>query len=467
MTIFFVSLFFFFCWLESQADYPHTDEYQSLLSALGFPVYTPTLYVRFLSFFADFFPDFPSLVRFNFIASQCFLALCFFFYHLKKKISIGTNLVVTAILSMATINVALTRKMHFWAAGFFFLILFLADFFSGKKKNLFLVFSFLLLGFFRVEFFLSALAALFIWLSPHLDRRKKIGLLLAGTFVVVSAIAQFGYGMKELLRESFHLEGNPDVVEIAATWAKLFFSNMGLHLFYSVTSLMATFRMYFFTLSLALLLLFPLVDNFKGNALRTKQIFLNEIFPYWLPASCALFSIRFIDFYVITTFVFLMSTLAFLLNSKKSKVAAWITLGLVLSAFFVRRPDFKESAYINFPSYLRGGTVHRQTFDLISRLEMKPGIEPYKILFNQYVAGVLPYENREYFQFADLKKLCVKGTLAFDIVLLPGKWFTVPEQDLLESCVYPSLSPMKHIKIAPGYDLYVSSRITSEKMPLK
>lgn len=470
-VVFFIAILFFLFWLEPFSDFPHTDEYQSLLSALGFPVYTPDFYVKWLSLFSWMVPDFQKLVKTNFIASHFFLALTFFLFHARKGISLPTNLTVTTVLVLSTINVALTRKMHFWAAGFFFFILFLSENLEGKKKNIFLIFSLTLLGFFRREFLFCAVAAAALFVGHSLGRKGKWALFFAGGAAAVAGILFFGYGMRELIVESFHLQGeNFNLWTVSLMWSKLFWSNAGLHLYYSLTSLVSTLRLYFPGVAGAFFILIVLavkdkriLQNFKD----AKQNFLSCYVPFLLPAFLAIYSVRFMDFYVITTFVFLLSLMAFLLNSHSSikPVPAYFFLSiLLLPAFFLMHPDLIRSADINFPTYRRGEMVHRKVFDLIEKLEVKPGEAHYKILFNQYVAGVLPFEGREYFQFSDLKEHCQSE---FDIVLLPGKWFIVPEQGLLQKCVLPRLATFRHVKIAPGYDLYLSPRISHEKFPLK
>lgn len=465
---FFTALVFFLLWLEPFSDFPHTDEYQSLLSALGFPVYTPDLYVRWLSLFSWFSPDFQSLVKTNFIASHFFLALTFFLFHSKKKIAMATNLTMTALLTLSTINVALTRKMHFWAAGFFFLILFFSETLEGKRKNIFIVCGLTTLGFFRREFFLCAALAGALMAGHSFGKKGKLILLAAGSAIAFSGIFFFGYGMKELLIESFQLQGKSfDLFSFILMWTRLFFTNAGLHIYYSFSSIASTVLLYFPGLAMAVTLLVFLVIKEKRllqNLKEVKKIFLFIYLPLLFPALFALYSVRFMDFYVITTFVFILSLLSFLLNSRTSLLTAAFTWAVIIPAFFLMLPDLKESADINFPTYRRGELVHRKVFELIEKLDVKPGDTHYKILFNQYVAGVLPFEGRDYFMFSDLKEHC---QAEFDIVLLPGKWFIVPEQNLLRNCILPRLGTFRHVKIAPGYGLYLSSRISPEKFPLK
>lgn len=471
LILFFISVLLFQIWLEPQADFPHTDEYQSILSALGFPTYAPNLYVQMLTFFTHFFPDFFSLQKFNFLASHLLLAFSFFIYHWKKGLSYGTLFFFTAILSLSTINIALTRKMHFWAAAFFFLILFAAEYLNPKERKYFFAFAFLVLGFFRVEFFFSAAVAnAFLigeFFSSRKDKKKIMAIVLGtGSLLAAIGIATFGYGMKDLLVESFRISGaSPGIFTILFTWLKIFFNNLALHVYYTAISFFTTLRIYFPTLPIALAVLIYLIKDPVENFHKLKQILVTVYLPYYLPALLALFSIRFMDFYIIMTFVLVLSFGAFLLDTKQSSPKSLLLFILVLPAFFLYRPDLKGSAYINFPTFLRGERIHRQTFDIIAKLPVKKNDAPYKIYFNQYVAGVLPYEGREYFMNKDLKNICQQGPVMFDVALLTGKWFTDPDkqsQSLIESCVLPGLSKARHFKLAPGYDLYLGERVPGQ-----
>lgn len=470
IAILFVAIFIFQFWLEPQSDFPHTDEYQSILSALGFPTYTPNLYVQMLTFFSGVFSDFYSLVKFNFIASHLLLAHAFFAYHWKRGVALATNLFFTSVLALSTINIALTRKMHFWAAAFFFLILVGADFFEGRSKRLYLLLGLLVLGLFRVEFLFSAAVALALFLCEILtvrfDKKKLIIIIFfIGSALAYLGITTFGYGMKDLLIESFKMgKGVSGPFGLIFTWIKLLISNIGLYGYYTLVSFLTTLRIYLPTLAIAFASLFFLINQPKNNLEKMKTIFLAEYLPFYVPAIFALFSVRFMDFYIIMAFVLFLSLLSFLLNTKSSVAAAPIIALLVLPAFFVHRPELKGSAYINFPTYKRGERVHRQMFDIIKGLNVNSGDAPYKILFNQYVAGVLPMEGREYFMNNDLPEVCKRGPVHFDVVLLTGNWFPEPQQKLIESCVLRGMSRSKHIKLSPGYDLYLSDRVTLEKM---
>lgn len=468
IAAFFTAMGTFLGWLEARSDFPHTDEYQSILSALGFPVYTPDLYVTWLKNLTHFADNFKELVRLNFVTSHLFLASAFFLFHWKKGLSLSANFTMTALLSLSTINVALTRKMHFWAAGFFFLILFLAESLEGRKKNIFMICSLIALGFFRREFFLCAAAAAALLAGRSLGKKAQIAVLTGGALAALGGMIFFGYGMKELLRESFQLQSSAvNPFSLILVWIKLFFTNAGLHLYYSFSSIVSTLRLYYpgVAASVAALAFFVFKEKrLKENALEMKTVLLRVYGPFFLPAFLALYSVRFMDFYVVSTFVLLLSVMAFLLNSRFSVISAacfWIFL---VPAFFLMRPEFRESTDINFPTYRRGELVHRKLFDLIEKLDVKPGEAHYKILVNQYIAGVLPFEGREYFMFSDLKEHC---NTEFDIVLLPGSWFITPEENLLKSCVRPRLASYRLVKIAPGYDLYLGPRISEEKFPLK
>jgi hypothetical protein len=465
LILFFASVVIFQFWLEPQSDFPHTDEYQSLLSALGFPTYTPNLHVQMLTFFTNFFPDFRSLVEFNFISSHIVLALSFFLYHWKKGLNYGTLFVITSILTLSTINIALTRKMHFWAAAFFFVILFTAEFFQEdkeKERKIFLFCSFLILGFFRVEFLFSAAVALAMLIRYFSHKKKIFSMIVAGgSLLAVFGILKFGYGMIDLLIESFRISGQtPGPLKLFFSWIKIFSNNLGLHLYYTIISFFTTLRIFFPTLAIAFAVLIYLIKKPVEGMQRAKKVVFNTYLPFYFPAMIALFSVRFMDFYIIMTFVFFLSILAFAIDTKLTSLKSILILVLVLPAFFLARPELKGSAYINFPTFKRGERIHRQMFDIIATLEVKKNDAPYKIFFNQYVAGVLPYEGREYFMNSDLKNICKKGPVVFDIALLTGKWFSDPDQKLIDSCVRPGLLKARLLKLAPGYDLYLSERIS-------
>lgn len=479
LTIFFfVGVVAIQYWLEPLSDFPRKDEYQSVLSALNLPVYTPNLYVWFLKLWTGMFPDFFSLWRFNFFASHLSLAIIFFLYHYKRGIAFSTNFFVTALLVLSTINIALTRKMHFWAAVFFFLLIFLADFINPKKRLFFLTIALFLLGFFRVEFFFSAIVAAAMiaheWLKKKFSSKNSkvilTGLLLLLFFLVLSGILIFGYGMKALLIESLQLN-QKGIFFAPVSFMQLLFQNVIYHSYYSLYALIVPLRIYFPGLALSFGVLLFLKRSFKNNWILLKQNLRKDFLPFYVPALMALYSIRFTDFYLIMTFVFILSALSFLLNTEDKLNANLIVSVLILPAFFILRPELNGSAYINFPTFKREVRIHRHMFDLIQHLKVAGVHPPYKILIDQYVTGVLPDEGREYFMFSDLSRLCQGGPVTFDLVLIPGNWTLPPEQPWIEKCVWPRLSMSRHEKPSPGYDLYIGPRILketgAEKMPVK
>lgn len=479
LTLLFFSAFFVFqFWLEPLSDFPRKDEYQSLLSALHFPVYTPNVYIHWLRFWAHWFPDFFSLWRFDFMGSHLLLAASFFLYHRRKKIAFSTAIVFTSILVLSTINIALTRKMHFWAISAYFVIMILADQLCSRRRLIFLSGLFFLLGFLRMEFFFSSVVALTLFLLEFMRgrlERKYQRLVFAGLGVLLASltaffIARLGYGMQDLLRDSLKI-GEKSLWSVPVSYLKLFFSNTAYHGWYSLYALVVPLRIFFPGVAIALAFLFYQQESPLKNFVSLKAQFGRDHGPFFLPALVALCSIRFNDYYVIMSFVLLLSLLCFLLGHEEKPMRSLLVSVLILPAFFVFRPELKESAYINFPTFKREVRIQRHVFDLIRQLKVASGQPPLKILIDQYVAGVLPNEGREYALFSDLAHLCTKGPVEFDLVLLPGQWTLPPEQKWIESCVKPGLKDARPLKISPGYDLYLSPRallgVSAEKMPLK
>ncbi len=478
MVSFFAGFIFFQYWLEPQSDFPRKDEYQSLLSALDYPVYSANLYVHFLRLWTGFFPDFFSLWRFNFFASHLSLAVAFFLYHSKKGIALSTNFFITSLLVLSTINIALTRKMHFWGAAFFFILLFAAEYFKPKMRLVFLTVSLLILGFFRFEFFFSAIVAAALCFHQCMKNRfhpRHYRILFGSLFffllvIVIVCLWSFGYGMKALLVESLQLDQR-GLLYLPMAYAQLFFRNILFHVYYSFYALVVPFWIYFPGLALSCVYLLFLKRNWYLNWVSLKQNLKTDLLPFYFSALFALYSVRFTDFYLIMTFLLLLSVLGFMLNTDRLPLRNLLVSLFILPSFFLFRPELKGSAYINFPTFKREVRIHRHMFDLIKNLNVSEIHSPYKILIDQYVTGVLPDEGREYFMFSDLSRLCERGPVDFDLVLLPGDWTLPPEQPLIEKCVLPRLNTSRHLKPSPGYDLFVSPRIlnqtSAEKMSVK
>ncbi len=459
---FFATIYHFQFWLEPFMDYPHTDEYQSILRALGYPTYTNILYVRMLTFFSQFAPDFFSLNFFNVIAGHMVLAISFFWYHARRGISFSTNLFFTAALTLSSINIALTRKMHFWGAAFFLLIMIAASYLKGNKRTFFLLCTLIGLAFFRVEFAFGAAMALGILVADNIKIKKNFFWITTSLIAFVIAtltIILYGYGMKDLLIESLKIKGGESFFSVAWTWIKLFSYNLVLYSYYSVLSFATTVRVYFPTFALAFIALFFVRDSWKKNLAHFKTVYHEDFLYFYFPALFALLAVRFMDFYVIMTYILLLSGLSFLLNSKRNPLYGMILFLLVWPAYFVSRPDFTSDAYINFPTFKRNAQVHRRMVELIRNLPRPASDVPYKILYNQEVKGFLPEEYREYHLNRELAELCQQGNATFDIVLLPGKWFADPHGEIIESCVLPTLTHHRQIPVAPGYTLYVGPRV--------
>lgn len=464
IAIFLAVIFYIQVWMLPFSDYPYQDEYHSILRAIGKNTYPHTLHTKFLSLFTIFSRNFYDIFVMNFILSNFFLCTLFFFYHKKRGITLPANLFFTSALALSAINIALSRKMHFWGAAFFFLILILSDYFNGKKRSLFLVLAFSLLAFFRMEFAFSAALALGALVGWPKNRKNFFifsFLFLIGSAVATWIIYQNVAGMKALVSVSL---GGSSKENGIIHLLKLFGVNLYDYSSYVLYTFASTLKIYFFTFLNAFILLFfitkPLKENLKGLWENVKRDQL-----YYIVAMIPLLGLRNLDSYIVMFYVLFLGFMSFLLNSKDTKWRTPVIFLLVLPAFFIGRPDFFRDLHINFPS-IRGynGMVNRPMHDLIKGLPKGTYEDPYRILSYERIKEVLGREGLEFHLYHELKAACGEGSLNFDIVLIQESWIYDENKDMIEQCVAPSLGNMRAYPIAKGFWLYLSPRLQKEDL---
>lgn len=369
--LFFASMIFFQFWQFPFADYPQSDEFYSILKALGLEVYNKTLYVQILSVFALFFKSFESLVKFSFIFSHLFLAAAFFYYHHCKKIHPAVNLFFTGLLVLSPLSLALTRKLHFWAAALFFLGLGMVHDKPRDQKEKSLALVFVVLTFLRYEFFFPAV--IFLWRGffyRKLSQARWVFPLLV--LVPVVLIYFLGPGMRELFTRSWQ-EG---------------FIGVGKNILYmgynSLHSIDIVFTSFFPTVALSLVLLLAFAD-WKDNLQVFKKIALEEYLFTFLPVLTVLILIHYNDHYALMGFLFILSGFCFLLNVKQKSWLTPLLFLLMTSAFFVRLPDYNDPSRF-FYHIRRHGPVQKEALtSLEARLRQLSASRPLRLLTDRPV----------------------------------------------------------------------------------
>lgn len=464
LTAVFISVWFYIqVWMLKFTDYPYQDEYHSILRALGKNTYPSNLHVKFLSLFAEISKNFYDVFTLNFILSGFFLTVIFFFYHQKKGISLPTNIFFTSMLALCSLHIALSRKMHFWAAGFYFLILLSADFFSGKKREFYLLICFSILAFFRMEFAFAAAWALASLVGVPKTKKQALFFamaLLIGSALAIGIIYEYVGGMKDLVAITFGTNNhaqNFNLFDRAMNALSIFFANVYDYGRFSIFTFLVTFKHFFFTLLNAFVLLFffqrPLRENLRGLWQEIKK---NQI--YYLAAMIPLLALRNIDSYIIMFYVLMLSLMSFLLNTRPSRVGV-LAIFLVLPAFFVGLPDYSRNFEVNFPS-IRGynGLVNRPFHDFVQSLPKKSYEERYYILSYERMTEVLGHEGVEFFLYPHLEEACKERTIPFDVVLIQDSWRYDPNRKGIEKCVVPAMSSMREFPFTRGFLLYLSPR---------
>ncbi len=470
VLIFIGLLFYIQVWMLPFSDYPYQDEYHSILQAMGKHTYTNTLYVHFLSLFTFLSRNFYDIFTLNFIFSNFLLTVTFFFYHKKRSISLSTNLFFTSMLALNALNIALSRKMHFWAPAFYFLILMMGDWLEGMKRKIFLVMAFVALAFFRMEFAFAAVFAFGDLVGMRKSRRhffifSGIG-LLAGA-IAVGLIYRFGPGMKDLVAVSLGSEEGStfNLWDQFFNIVVLFVSNVGRYSQYVAHTFASTLKIYFFTLMNAFILIVVMIKPIRENLKNLWENIKNDQ-VYYLAALFLLLVVRFLDSYIIMFYVLFLSFLSFLLNSKRPDWLTPVVFALILPAFFIGKPDFEENLGINFPS-IRGynGLVNRPMHELVASLPKTSYEQPYRILSLERLEEVQGREGLEFYLYQDLVEVCGKGPLDFDVVLIQEYWKHTPNRLIIQSCLIPKLQNMRAYPLARGYDLYLGPRL--QGVPLK
>lgn len=462
--VFFALVFYFQYWLEALADYPYDDEYYSLLTGLGLAKYYSTsLYVRLLSILAIFFNTLESLHRYNFFVSHLVLGLGFFFYHSRRNINLGTNFFFTSMLVLSPLNILLSRKIHFWAAGFFFIILGLSTYLKGNARNFFLFFSLLLLGFFRVEFFFSAVLALGCIICYQGSFKKIFFLSFLITLILIFTVFYVltnTPGAQALLDASGYrhfssgggsfLKGLFDIV-------LQMFKNILVYSSVSFETFISTLTLYFISLINSFVFLFFILRPIKENILCFYQAFKNDFLLFYFPAILALISIRFFDAYLIMFYALLLSGLAFLMNSRGNRYFLYVIFILLVPAFCLKPPDlFKgfEPKLLYRRMYL--GKFDRSVHAVVEKLAKSSNEKPYRILSYQPLSQVYSSMGHQFFLFKDLKALCDAGDAHFDVVALHN----IEEMDLVKKCLLPRLQDYKIINLSENAQIFMSDRVS-------
>jgi len=364
-------------WLWPFSDFPKTDEFYSLLKALGLEVYNKTIYVQFLSIFSIFFKNIDSLWKFDFIGSHLFLASAFFYYHHRRGVHPAVNIFFTSVLLLSPINVAMTRKLHFWTLGFFFFLLGFACRKKSEQKLNWLSGGLTLLTFFRYEFFLPATIALSLLIAKkgHLKNKAQLSALYSLLILTsIGLIYFFGPGMKQLMELSFG--------ESLSHWLSMIAKNVIYLSYNTLHSFDVVFFYYLPTLVFALILLM-FFASWKKNWGEWKPILKEDFQWTFIPALVVLLAIKYTDHYAIMGFVFLLSAFNFLLNSRQSPMLSIVIVLLVVPSFFLGLPDYRDNGKF-FYHIRRNGLEQKKIIDALRDEVYGKSIDhPLVILFEE------------------------------------------------------------------------------------
>jgi hypothetical protein len=112
--------------------------------------------------------------------------MVFFSYCYLKRVSLEMICFLTTLLVLSPFNIIITRKLHFWEIAFFLFVLCANHFVKESYKRYFLLVSFLLLVFLRVESVFPLAVTLFIYFGRRLSHFKKAILtsFIFGIFVL-------------------------------------------------------------------------------------------------------------------------------------------------------------------------------------------------------------------------------------------------------------------------------------------
>nr|BDT26980.1 hypothetical protein BHI3_04460 [Bacteriovorax sp. HI3] len=466
IILFFIGLLFYIqIWMVSYADYPYQDEYHSILQALGKGTYPNNLHVRFLSLFTLISRNFYDVFYMNFILSGFCLCLLFFLYHRKRNISLATNIFVTSTLALCSLHITLSRKMHFWAIAFYFLILLMADRFEGRARGIFLFLSLGVLGFFRMEFAFAAALALSLSLGiPKTKKQKIISFFIfsLGGIAAAFLIYQYVGGMKPLLSISLATDTHPQSYgPLERLWnlISIFVFNIFQYGKYVVYTLWRVLLDSYFTMMNAFLLLLFIQKSFKEKGQNYwREVRDNQLFYY--VAMVPLLAVRNLDSYIIMFYVLMLSLLAFMLDTRGHRWISKAIIGLCLMAFLFDRPNYADGVSVNFPSIRAyNGLINKPMHDLIQSLPKVDYENRFRILSYERIGEVLGHEGLEFYLYFQLKDACSNGEIPFDIVLIQDSWEYDPNIKIIKKCVLPALASMKRYTFAPGYDLFLSQRL--------
>ena len=460
VTLLFTCIIYFQIWAEEFADYPFQDEYMSLLKTLNYPViYSKTLYIQLLSGLTFFTTDFYQLYLLNFVLSNSALSMVFFWYHQRKGIELGTNMFFTAILALSSLNISLSRKLHFWEISFLLLVLVLQDFVAEKRRKYFLLWSFLILTFFRIEFLFPASVAFGLIIFEHRARRYFWVLLVFGLALMGIALTM-AYskipGLAELIKISLPAE------RMFSHFFGLFYSNMTSYFLLCLDTFWRTLKNNLFTVINCFVLIFFMVASLKENLRHFIQTYKKDFLCFYLPLLIPFLFVRFFPAYLIVVYVLFLSILCFLLNSRNKITYPVLVFALLAPAFFFGRPDYANDLSANFNSRLYGGRVNKPMHNLVRLL--KPAklneLFPLSVLSYERLRDLVKVNKVDFYVYEDLPRACQTGPRGFDVVLISESWQFRSDKKLVESCVLSRMGGFKRYSFANGYILLVSDRVS-------